>query len=44
MAGQAHAAKAMALTMADLLARPDVLAAAPDEFRRGAVVEPGAPH
>jgi amidohydrolase len=44
MQGQSYAAKAMALTIADLLARPDLLAAAADEFRRGVVVEPGAAH
>jgi amidohydrolase len=37
MQGQAHAAKAMAMTFAELLASPDLLAQAADEFRSGTV-------
>ena len=40
MLGQKQAAAAMALTLADLFTRPEVLAAAADEFRRGVVAEP----
>jgi len=39
MVGQAHAAKAMAMTVADLFLNSELLAAAADEFRAGSAAE-----